>query len=53
MLIIFKKLISIKKCNFNFTNIEDVGTITSTMKSFMEISEFQWSKVFKILNGNL
>jgi hypothetical protein len=43
MLIIFKKLISNNKCNFRFINIETARTITSVLKSLMEISMFQWS----------
>jgi hypothetical protein len=47
MLIIFEKLILSNECNFRFTNIEATKTITSAMKSSMEISLFQWSQVSK------
>jgi hypothetical protein len=47
LLIIFEKLISINKCNFWFTNIEAIITISSTMISSMEILLFLWSQVSK------
>jgi hypothetical protein len=47
MLIIFEKIISINECNFWFTNIKVVRTISSTMKSSMEILLFLWSQVSK------
>jgi hypothetical protein len=49
MLIIFEKLISINECYFRFTNIKASRTITSTMKSSIEVPLFQWSQVFKNL----
>jgi len=44
MLIIFENLILINECNFRFTNIEVVRTITSVMKSLMKISLFNGVK---------
>jgi hypothetical protein len=46
-LIIFEKIISFNECNFRFINIEAARTITSTFKSSIEISLFQWSQVSK------
>ena len=43
MLIIFEKLISNNECNFRFINIKTVETITSVLKSLMEIPLFYWS----------